>query len=153
ADFEFCYQRMKDPKITRFSHLQANVETFEIVDDLHFRLHFSAPDGEYVAGSLQLYAMPKKYFDQVGEEAFQEAPVRPGPWKFVSRTVKDELKLEAFDDYWNKKERPTVKNLTIKIIPEDLTRVAAFKTGTVDWIDAVPLSEIENLKKVPGVKT
>ena len=59
ADFEFCYQRMKDPKITRFSHLQANVEKFEIVDDLHFRLHFSAPDGEYVAGSLQLFAMPR----------------------------------------------------------------------------------------------
>ena len=37
--------------------------------------------------------------------------------------VKEELKLEAFDDYWNKETRPKVKNLTIKIIPEDLTRV------------------------------
>jgi peptide/nickel transport system substrate-binding protein len=34
-----------------------------------------------------------------------------------------------------------------------LTRVAAFKTGSVDWIDAVPLSEVEGLKKLPGVKT
>ena len=38
----------------------------------------------------------------------------------------------------------------IKIIPEDLTRVAAFKSGAIDWIDAVPLSAIDELKKMPG---
>ena len=61
--------------------------------------------------------------------------------------------LTKLDDYWNKDARPTVKNLTIKIIPEDLTRVAAFKTGAIDWIDAVPLSMIEEFRKIPGVKT
>ena len=80
-------------------------------------------------------------------------PVGTGPWKFVSRTIKEEIKFEAFDDYWNKEHRPTVKNLTIKMIPEDLTRVAAFKTGAVDWIDAVPLAMVEEFKKMPGVKT
>ncbi|TDN21700.1 glutathione ABC transporter substrate-binding protein, partial [Lactobacillus crispatus] len=63
------------------------------------------------------------------------------------------MKLEAFDDYWNKETRPKVKNLTIKIIPEDLTRVAAFKTGAVDWIDNVPPSMVAEFKKMPGVKT
>ena len=73
ADFEFCFNRLKDPKISRWTHLQANVERFEVVDDLHFRLHFSAPDGDYVVGSLQLWALPKKYFEQVGEEGFAKA--------------------------------------------------------------------------------
>ena len=36
---------------------------------------------------------------------------------------------------------------------EDLTRVAAFKTGAVDWVDAVPLAMVEEFKKMPGVKT
>jgi peptide/nickel transport system substrate-binding protein len=35
ADFEFCYERLRDPKVSRWSHLQVNVEKFEIVDDLH----------------------------------------------------------------------------------------------------------------------
>jgi peptide/nickel transport system substrate-binding protein len=153
ADFEFAFERLRDPKVSRFSHLQANVERFEIVDDLHFRLHFSAPDADYIVGNLQLYALPKRYFEQVGAEGFERAPVGTGPWKFVSRSMKEDIKFEAFADYWNKDARPTVKNLVVKIIPEDLTRIAAFKTGGVDWIDAVPLSEIDSIKKMPGVKT
>ena len=153
ADFEFAYQKLRDPKISRWSHLQASVERFEIVDTHRFRLHFKEGDGSYISGLLQLWAVPKAYYEKVGEEGFARAPVGTGPWKFVSRIVKDELKLEAYDGYWNKAHRPGVKNLTIKIIPEDITRVAAFKTGAVDWVDAVPLSMVEEFKKMPGVKT
>jgi peptide/nickel transport system substrate-binding protein len=153
ADFEFSYQRLRDPKVSRWSHYQANVELFEIVDDHHFRIHFIRPDGDYVAQHLQLWAIPKKYFESVGDEGFSKAPVGTGPWRFVSRTVKEELRLEAYDGYWNKEHRPTVKNLVIKIIPEDLTRVAAFKTGAVDFIDGVSNAQVAEFKKMPGVKT
>lgn len=153
ADMEFSYERLRDPKVSRWSHLQANVERFETVDDHHFRIHFAKPDGDYIAGYLQLWAMPKRYFEQVGEDEFGRKPVGTGPWKFVSRAVKEELKLEAYDGYWNREHRPTFKNLTIKIIPEDLTRVAAFKTGAVDWLDAVPNAMVADFKKMPGVKT
>ena len=153
ADFEFAYQKLKDPKVSRWSHLQAAVERFEIVDAHRFKLHFKEGDGSYTSGALQLWAVPKAYYEKVGEAGFANAPVGTGPWKFVSRIVKDELKLEAFDGYWNKTHRPRVKNLTIKIIPEDLTRVAAFKTGAIDWVDAVPPSMVEEFRKMPGVKT
>ncbi|HMF61995.1 MAG TPA: ABC transporter substrate-binding protein, partial [Vicinamibacterales bacterium] len=153
ADFEFSYSRLRDNKVSRWSHLQAAVEKFEVIDDHHFLIRFKEGDGSYIADNLQLWAMPKKYFEKVGEEEFAKNPVGTGPWKFVSRTIKEEIKFEAFDDYWNKEQRPTVKNLTIKVIPEDLTRVAAFKTGAVDWIDAVPPAMVEEFKKMPGVKT
>ncbi len=44
-------------------------------------------------------------------------------------------------------------DLTIKFIPEDLTRVAAFKTGAVDWIDAVPPAQVEEFRHMPDVST
>ena len=153
ADFEFSFERLRDPKISRWVHLQANVEKFEIIDDHHFKLHFKAPDGDYIVGSLQLWAMSKKYYEKAGEDGFAKAPVGTGPWKFGSRSIKEDMKLEAFEDYWNKDARPKIKNLVLKIIPEDLTRVAAFKSGSVDWIDAVPLSELPEIRKMPGVKT
>lgn len=152
-DMEFSWQRQRDPKSSFFSHYVSSVEKFEIVDPLHFRLYFKEPDAQFVVGDMQLWAMPKKYFEKVGEAEFARHPVGTGPWKFVSRTVKDELKLEAFDGYWNKDHRPAVKELTIKVIPEDLTRVAAFKTGKVDWIDNVPPSMVDEFRKMPGVKT
>lgn len=152
GDFEFSYERLRDPAVSRWSHLQNAVERFEIVDDHHFKVHFSEPDASYVAGYLQLWAMPKDYFEQVGDEGFAQNPVGTGPWKFVSWAVKEELKLEAFDDYWNAEARPGVKNLTVKIIPEDITRVAAFRTGEVDWIDAVPPAMIPELQALDDVE-
>ncbi len=140
-------------KLSRYAHLQANVERFEVVDNTHFRLHFKQPDGAYIADSLQLWALPKKYFEQVGEDGFQKAPVGTGPWKFVSRALRQELRLEAFDDYWNKDARPTIKKLVIKIIPEDQTRIAAFQTGAVDWVENIPPAMVADFKKMPGVKT
>jgi len=153
ADFEFAWQRAKDPKQSRLPHLQAAISQFEIVDDLHFRLHFSEGDATYISDNLRLWAIPKKYFLEVGEEQFGLHPVGTGPWKFVSRSVKNEIRFEAFADYWNKEHRPSVKNLVIKVIPEDLTRVAAFKTGAVDLIDAVPVAMVAEMKATPGVKT
>jgi len=153
ADFEFAYQLMGDPKHARNVHQQADVEAFEIVDPRRFRLHFKQPDALYLALNFTLWAVPKKYYEQVGREGFNKAPIGTGPWKFVSRSVHEELRLEAFEGYWNKAHRPRVKNLVIKVIPEDLTRVAAFKTGAVDWIDAVPPSMLSDFAKLPGVST
>jgi peptide/nickel transport system substrate-binding protein len=46
-----------------------------------------------------------------------------------------------------------VRNLAIKFIPEDLTRVAAYKTGAIDWMDAVPPSMVEEFRKLPDTTT
>ena len=152
-DFEFAWNRQRNPKISRISHLQAAVERFEIVTEHHFRLHFSEGDATYDTDSLRLWALPKKYFEKVGEEGFIAKPVGTGPWKFVARNVKTDIRFERFEDYWNKERGPTVKNLHIKIIPEDLTRVAALKTGAVDLIESVPVASVEELRRMPGVKT
>lgn len=97
--------------------------------------------------------MPKNYFEEVGDEAFGRHPIGTGPWKFVSRRVKEELLLEAHEGYWNEEYRPTAKELRIRIIPEDLTRVAALQTGEVDWIDAVPPAMLEDVKRLEGIAT
>ena len=151
-DFQYAYERQRNPKISRWPHLLAAVEAFEVIDPLTFRIRFKEGDGSFVAGNLILWAVPRRHLERVGDEAFASAPVGTGPWKFVSRTIKEELRLEAFDAYWNKEHRPGVKNLVIKIIPEDLTRVAAFKTGAIDWIDAVPPAMTAEFQKMAGVQ-
>jgi peptide/nickel transport system substrate-binding protein len=153
ADFEFAYNRLRDPAQSRWAHLQSAVESFEVVDDLHFRIHFKEPDATYLAGFLQLWAMPKQYFQKVGPEGFAKAPIGTGPWRLVSWKVKEEMKFEAFPGYWNHEHRPHVRELTIKFIPEDLTRVAAFRTGDVDWMDAVPPAMVKEFEQRKGVST
>jgi peptide/nickel transport system substrate-binding protein len=40
-DFEFSQKRLADAKQSRWSHLQASVERFEVIDDHHFKIHFN----------------------------------------------------------------------------------------------------------------
>ena len=153
SDFAFAYERMKDPKISKWSHYQSSVERIDVIDDYTFKIVFKQADATYVSGLLRLWGISENYYKKVGDAGVQQHPVGTGPWKFVSRKIKEELQLEAFEDYWNKEHRPSVKYLTAKIIPEDMTRVAAFQTGAVDWVDAVPLAMIPTIKKMRGVKT
>ena len=78
-DVKFSYERLRDPKQSRWSHLQAAVESFEIVDPLHFRIHFSQPDATYVTDYLQIWVMPRAYFEKVGADGFARAPIGTGP--------------------------------------------------------------------------
>jgi peptide/nickel transport system substrate-binding protein len=152
-DWVFAYDRMKDPKISKWSHYQAAVDRIEVVDDYHFKIHFKEPDATYIPSALRLYGISKAYYEKVGDDGVQKHPVGTGPWKFVSRSIKEGVEFEAFEDYWDKVNRPGVKYLSIKIIPEDMTRVAAFQTKAVDWMDAVPPAMIASVKKIAGVQT
>ena len=76
------------------------------------------------------WIVPKNHIQKVGEEAFKKAPVGAGPYKFVSFKPGLELVLEAFEGYWRK--TPAVKRLTLRVIPDEATRLAALKSGEID---------------------
>jgi len=152
-DFAYAYSLQRDPKESHFPHLWTAVERFEIVGPLQFRLHFSKPEGTFAVDNLRLWAVPRRYTETVGRDEFGRHPVGTGPWKFAARNIKEDLTLEAYDGYWNKAHRPGVQRLVIKTIPEDLTRVAAFRTGAVDLIDSVPVAMLDDVRTMQGVKT
>lgn len=150
-DFRFAYERQKDPTSGVSSRIRY-VTDVVVHDDHHLSMHLSQPDGAIIVQNLDIWAMPKRYFETVGEDGFQKHPVGTGPWKFVSRKPRDELVVERFEDYWNPNAAPGFKRLIIKIIPEDTTRVAAFKTGAVDWMDAVPPAQVATFKALPNTR-
>jgi peptide/nickel transport system substrate-binding protein len=147
GDFRFAYERQSDPASGVSSRLRY-VTDVVVHDDYHLTMHLSQPDGSLIVQNLDLWAIPKHYYEQVGEAGVQAHPIGTGPWKFVSRKPRDELVVERFDDYWNQDALPGYKRLVIKIIPEDTTRVAAYKTGAVDWIDAVPPAQAADFREL-----
>ncbi|NKB98260.1 MAG: ABC transporter substrate-binding protein [Pseudomonadales bacterium] len=150
-DFRFAYDRMREPTSGVAVYVRY-ITDVEIHDDYRISLHLSQPDPTVVNSNMYIWAIPKNYFESVGDEGFQKHPVGTGPWKFVSRRPRDELVVERFDDYWNKDVMPGYKRLIIKIIPEDTTRVAAYKTGAVDWIDAVPPAQVKEFQSLPSTR-
>lgn len=148
-DIRFAYTRQSDPASGISSQVRY-VSSVEVHDDYHLTMHLSQPDGSLITQNLELWAIPKSHYDEVGEAGVQAHPIGTGPWKFVSRKPRNELVVERFDDYWNQDALPGFKRLVIKIIPEDTTRVAAYKTGAVDWIDAVPPAQVEAFREIPN---
>ena len=151
-DFRFAYERQRDP-LSRAAGRFRYVRDLVVHDDRRFDVVFDEPDAAFVPWNLALWAVPRRHFEAVGEVGMQTHPVGTGPWKFVSRKPREELVVERFEDYWNAAATPRAKRLVIKIIPEDTTRVAAFKTGEVDWIDAVPPAQVQDFTRMPGVRT
>ena len=74
-----------------------------------------------------------------------EAPCGTGPYKFVSWTKSDNVKLVAFDDYWDTDHKPITPNVVFKVIPENATRVTALLNGEVDVIDGVDVSAADQI--------
>ena len=72
-------------------------------------------------------------------EAFEENPDPglPGPYRVANHRYEEEIRYERFEDYFLKEERPyPFRQISLRIVPELSTRVAALQAGEVDIIEA-----------------
>ena len=76
--------------------------------------------------------LPKKYIEEVGDK-FDTHPIGTGPYKFVEQKEKSYIKYEALDYHW-RTGTPKYKYLTLYLVPEQVTRVAALRVGELDVI-------------------
>jgi peptide/nickel transport system substrate-binding protein len=74
-----------------------------------------------------------------------KAAIGTGPYKLVEWVNGDRLVVERNDRYWG--GRPRWARVTEKVIAKDPTRLAALLSGQVDAIDAVPIADLERLRK------
>src|SRR5881409_3699686 len=103
-DVKFSFERYKGGGATE---LRANVQRVEVVDPLTVRFHLNEPWPDFLtfygtSATAAGLVVPKRYLEQVGEDAFKKHPIGLGPYKFVSFVPGIALVLEAFDGYWQK---------------------------------------------------
>src|SRR6267142_5772284 len=69
---------------------------------------------------------------------FGQRPVGTGPWRFVAWQHDDYLRFARNPNYWG--GAPLSESLTVRIIPEALTRAAEFLSGRLSVVE-VPFGE------------
>ena len=72
-------------------------------------------------------------------EAFEADPDPglPGPFRVINHRYEEEILYERFEDYFLRQERPyPFRQLSLRVVPELSTRVAALQAGEVDIIEA-----------------
>ncbi len=76
-----------------------------------------------------------------------------GPYTLVSREADARTVLKAFDGYWGKGTFPLVySDVIFTPIQNAATRVAALLSGELDFIQDVPVQDIERVKGTAGLK-
>jgi peptide/nickel transport system substrate-binding protein len=148
-DVKFTFERYHG---TAHQLMKERVAEIETPDPRHVRFRLVKPWPDfltfYATNTGAGWIVPRNHIKKVGEEAFKKAPVGAGPYKFVSFNPGLELVLEAFEPYWRKK--PAVKRLTLRVIPDEATRLAALKRGEVDIAYSVRGELAEELRRTPG---
>jgi peptide/nickel transport system substrate-binding protein len=108
------------------------VKEVEVVDDLSIRLHAHRPVPSLPDVLTRLHVLPPRYFTEVGEEKFGEAPVGAGPYRFVSRNRGGPLIVRANDGYWGgPKGRPSIRTVIFQTILDPAERFKKLLAGEV----------------------
>jgi peptide/nickel transport system substrate-binding protein len=150
-DVKFSFERYKG---SGSKQLHDKIERVEIVDPLTVRFHLREPWPDFMTfyGTTATAAglvVPKKYFEQVGDDGFKQHPVGLGPYKFVSHMPGVEVVLEAYEDYW--RHVPHVKRLVMRGVPEGATRLAMLKKAEADITNSMQGELGEEVRRDPNL--
>ena len=117
-------------------------------------LYFS----ENAGGASMAQIMPKRasLHDQDELDAYEKNPIGAGPFKLVKHVPLETFLFERHDDFYYTPEngfqtdrRPKFRDLEMRLVPDESTRVAAIRTGEGD-IGRVSLATQKQIEKGGG---
>lgn len=98
-----------------------------------------------------IFMVPPAFTQQAGVTGFAEKPVGTGPFKFSSFKVDDRLVMEANPDYFGGAAK--LKQVTIRVMPEEAARVAALQSGEAQIVFPVSPDQAASIAKDTRFKT
>ncbi len=95
-----------------------------------------------------LVASPAQW-DKLGKswQNFSKNPSGTGPFKITRVAAGQYCEMTRNDEYWDKARIPKLDKMTVYPMPEATTRLAALRSGQVDWIEVPPPDAIPSLKQ------
>src|SRR5438876_5270258 len=128
-----------------FTAYTKQIQKIDVVDPYTIRFKTATPYPLMPTDMTQV-AIISKQFATASTEDFNsgKAAIGTGPYKVVKYVKSDRLELARNDNYWGVKT-PWEK-VTLRILPNDATRVAALLSGDVQVIENVPTSDAARMK-------
>lgn len=111
-----------EPLVSAFSI----IEKIETPDDKTVVVYLTEASDSFmpVVASVQAAIVPADV------ENLETDPIGTGPYKFVSRSLQENVVLQKFDDYWG--EPAHIENVTLKVIADPDSIVMNLEGGAVD---------------------
>ncbi len=146
-DVVFTFQRIKDPK-TAASNAPyfADVDTIETGDNNVVRFRLKQPNATlpYAIADNSSLIVSKKWIASGVDP--KTTMMGTGPFKFVERKPGVSITLTRNPNYFLP-NLPYLDGITIQPMADDNARVTALRSGSVDFIDYVPYTQMDIIQK------
>ena len=149
AALKFSIERILDPKLKAPSKSWwENFTEVKVIDDTTVEITTKTRDPLFQPRLTLLVAVPPKYVKDVGDTKFSLQPIGTGPYELVEWKKDDHVTLKANKNYWG--GVPPIERVTFRVVPEELSRVAALQTGEADLIVGVSPAQAERQRGAKG---
>jgi peptide/nickel transport system substrate-binding protein len=113
------------------------------VDDMTIQITTDGPLAYLPSNLTTVFFGSPTAIQAEGNDGFAESPVGTGPFTFKSVTRGQQLVLEANTGYWG--GAPKVSEVVLRPIPDTTARVAALRSGQVNWIEVPPPDDVASM--------
>lgn len=143
-DVVFTFRRIIDKETG--SPVRSYLEMVDSVDAIdgstvRFQLKIPFSGFAHLLAERQMKVVPKE-----AVATLATAPIGTGPFRFKSFTPGDRLVLEKNPSYFES-GLPKASGVTLRIMPEAASRIAALEAGDVDIVWNLPLEVMDKLKQ------
>ena len=148
AAVKFSLERILNPanRIPWLTQL-GPISKIDAIDTYIVRITTVEPVATLAENLLIAYLVPPRYFQEVGRERFAREPIGSGPFKFKEMNPLTHFTITAFPESWRwDGKKPGVEEVTWKKLPEDATRIAAYRAREVEIADSVPPEQANRLR-------
>jgi ABC-type transport system substrate-binding protein len=148
------FEKILRPDAPHFDEKQAaqgkgrvpTVVDFKAIDPLTVEITTSMPDALLPFNVAWIVmSSPAAYAAAGSWDAFLSAPSGTGPFKISSYTPRERAVLVRNDAYWNPDRMPKLDAVELYPVPDASARVAALRSGQVDWAEAPPSDALDSL--------
>jgi peptide/nickel transport system substrate-binding protein len=118
------------------------------IDDYTIEFTTTRPISYFPYVLTTIFHVSPTAFDKAGNWAeFAKAPIGTGP--FIVQNFKPRISVDLVKNanYWDKARVSKLDKIVLFPMPEANTRLAALRSGQVDWIEVPPPDSIDALRK------
>jgi peptide/nickel transport system substrate-binding protein len=130
-----------------FAQFTRGIESIRKVDDHTIVVKTRATNPQLLSDLANIFIVSARAAKGATTADFNsgKAVVGTGPYKLVEWVSAERLIVERNEKYWG--PRPAWARVSEKVIAKDPSRLASLLAGQVDAIDAVPIPDLDRLRK------
>jgi peptide/nickel transport system substrate-binding protein len=124
------------------------LDRWQKIDETRIAIYTKAPFSFFHYLLTVVLIVSPRQWEKMGRSwvGFAKEPAGTGPFKIARVVPGQYAELTRNENYWNKARVPKLERMVVYPMSEPTTRLAALRSGQVDWIEVPPPDAIPSLR-------